>query len=214
MNFKENIEFKEKKKNYLNVKRRKSKSKNKAGRKTNNIKPEYSHTKNDFDNIQAKIQVHFLNFLIDLSNDALLTEKGNKYNSFFKHINYQYKRNIKYNYVKSLKSKSIKNILQNDINKKYKTLDKQFNHELLKKICLESKWLDKFFNITFLMAFKKYYYNEGKMIKKIHFEGKDIILSDNTKCFFKLIEKYEDLKEKLIDIAKKVYINNYKFETS
>ena len=70
---KENTEINQN--NYLNKKRR-SESKKKKGRKTNKIKSEYSHTKKDFDNIQVKIQVYFLNFLIDLSNDALLTELG------------------------------------------------------------------------------------------------------------------------------------------
>ena len=79
---------------------------------------------------------------------------------------------------------------------------------------MKSKWLDNFFNIKFLMAFEEYYYNEKKRIDKINFEGKDIILSKKTECFYHLIEKNKDLENKLIDIAKDVYMTNFKFMTS
>ena len=196
--------------NYLNQKRR-NESRKKTGRKTNKIKSEYSHTKNDFDNIQLKIQVHFLNFLIDISNDVLRTELGKDYEYNFIHINYKSKQNIKFDYVEELKSNSIKNILQKDINERFKTLKKEYNKELLEKVCLQSTRLDNFFNINFCVAFEEYYYNyynKNKMINKINFEGKDITLSKNTKCFYDLIEKNKDLENKLVDTAKKVYMKN------
>ena len=216
---KEKIEYtKKKQNNYLNKKRRseskKKKKKKKTGRKTNKVKSENSHTKKDSDNIQVKIQVHFVNFLIDLSNDALLTELGKNEKYIFKYINYESKRNIKSDYVETLKSDSIKNIIRKDINKKWKTLNKKYNEDLLEKVCLQSTWLDNFFNIKFLMAFEKYYYNERKLIDKINFEGKDIILSKKTECFYHLIEKNKDLEDKLNDIAKDVYMSNFKFMTS
>ena len=158
-----------------------------------------------------KIQVHFLNFLIDLSNDVLKTELGKDYEYNFIHINYKSKQNIKFDYVEELKSNSIKNILKKDINERFKTLYKEYNKDLLKKVCLQSTRLDNFFNINFCVAFEEYYYNyynKNKMINKINFEGKDIILSKNTKCFYDLIEKNKDLENKLVDTAKKVYMKN------
>ena len=218
-NEKENKEKKEsiveenkdnKMKNYLNKKR-------KAGRKTNIIKKENSHTRDDPDNIQRKIQVNYLTFLINMSNDALLTELGAKNKSLFKHINYASKQNIKFDYVENLKSKSIKNILQMDINNKYLKFNKSHNYELLEKVCLSSKWLKNFFDKNYLEVFEDYYYNNQKPLKLINFQGKDICISKKTKSFYYLVENYKEQEEKLKDSAKTDYmdennrINNFKF---
>ena len=197
-------------KNYLNKKR-------KAGRKTNNKKKWNSHTKDDPDNIQRKIQVNYLTFLINMSNDALLTEFGAKNKSLFKHINYASKQNIKFEYVENLKSNSIKNILQMDINDKYLKFNKNHNYVLLEKVCLSSKWLKNFFDKNFLEVFEDYYYNNQKPLKFVNFQGKDICISKKTKSFYYLVENNKEQEEKLKDVAKTAYmyennrINNFKF---
>ena len=53
-----------------------------------------------------------------------------------------------------------------------------------------------------------YYYNKEKPVNKIIFENKEIILSSKTKSFYFLLRKYKDLREKLIDTAKFVYLND------
>ena len=60
------------------------------GRKPkDNIILRKKHKRSAFDNIQTKIQVHFINFLIDFANDAIYTEfKETK--PFFDKINYIY----------------------------------------------------------------------------------------------------------------------------
>ena len=54
-----------------------------------------------------------------------------------------------------------------------------------------------------------FYYNEGRPLGKIHFKGKDIILSSKTKTFYDLIEKNKKLKMELIETVKRVYFYGY-----
>ena len=78
------------------------------GRKTHKNGP-IIHRSDSFDNLLRKIQVHFLNFLIDFCNEALKTEYENSDYSF-KQINYKVKEEIEYSYLKNLKHCSIKDI--------------------------------------------------------------------------------------------------------
>jgi hypothetical protein len=54
----------------------------------------------------------------------------------------------------------------------------------------------------------KYYYNNKKTLKKFVFEGKKIVLSSKTKSFTYLLNKYQDLSEKINETAKMVYFND------
>ena len=79
----------------------------------------YIHDSMFSDNLLAKIQIHFLTFSINVSNDAIKTELGHKTNYNFKNINYSFKRKISYKYFKNLLKYSLKNILVMDISPKY-----------------------------------------------------------------------------------------------
>ena len=68
------------------------------------------HGKNDFDNLQRKIQVHFQKFLINFCNDALVTEDRD-FTFSFKQINYKSKMVINFKHISKLKQSSIKDIL-------------------------------------------------------------------------------------------------------
>ena len=50
------------------------------------------HDKHSLDNLLTKIQVHFLSFIIDLSNDALKAQFGEKTSYNFKHLPYEIKK--------------------------------------------------------------------------------------------------------------------------
>ena len=163
------------------------------------------HGKNNFDNIERKLQVHFLTFLIDFCNDALRKEYENLPFTF-KHINNKSKITVNLKHTNNLKNSSIKDILNLEISAKYKTFNKLENLNLLSKI--EGTWLDRLFQTNYLKSFK-WYYNEGKYLGKVIFEDKEIILSENTKTFYHLIENNPDLRQKIIDTAKNVYLNDY-----
>ena len=166
-----------------------------------------SHQKSDFDNILTKIQVHFLNFIINLCNDAMkITFKNQKL--YFRPINYNFKRNITYNNLKKLKNISIKEILSQEISSKYKSLSKSINSDILTLVIHSSEWLNDFFSINYLKAFS-IYYNNCKPLKKINFKGKEIILSPKTKAFNTLLKKNKVLKDNMISAAQVAYFNGH-----
>ena len=163
------------------------------------------HGSNNFDNIQRKIQVHFLSFLINFCNDALKTEYT-QFRRSFKQINYKSKTTVNFNHTSFLKKSSIKDLLNLEISEKYSTYNKFENKKLLDKIILKSKWLNDLFEMNYLKLFD-YYYNKEEPLYKIIFENKEILLSSKTKSFYYLLEKNQDLKQEIIDTAKLVYFN-------
>ncbi len=167
------------------------------------------HLSYDFDNLQRKIQVHYLTFIINLCNDALRTEFGNNIPYNFKQIDYQLKKIINLKYVNMLKLKTIKEILKMRISPKNKKFSGNNNSVVLDIVCKESSFLNDFFDFKYLEFFDKFYFNEGKLIEKINFEGKEIIFSEKTKPFYDLIKKNELHKNKYVDAAKIIYFYGY-----
>ena len=163
------------------------------------------HGSDSWDNIERKIQVHFLTFLINFCNDALKAEyEHSKYT--FKQINYSNKTNVSHNYIKHLKGCNIKDILNLKISDKYKNYQRNANNDLLNKV-ESSDWLDKLFQMNFIELFN-YYYNNEKPLNKIIFENKEIFLSYETKSFYFLLKKYKNLRQKIVGVAKNVYLND------
>ena len=166
-----------------------------------------THGKCDFDNLERKIQVHFLNFLINFCNDALKLEFGYTSNKFsFKKINYSDKTTINYKQTSYLKNLKIKDILNFKISDKYSKSDESANKDLFKSVTGTSIWLDKIFEMKYLQLFN-YYYNECEPLNKIFIENKYISFSPKTKSFFYLLEKNIDLKNELINTVKNIYFN-------
>jgi hypothetical protein len=175
------------------------------GRKSTKLLNNKTHRKSDFDNILEKIQVHFINFIINLSNDALKIIKGKNFRKAFKNINYDFKKKINIDYIKKLQSYSIKDILIIDISSKYTTLPKNFNKILIDELWNSSNWLEEYFNMKYISLFN-YYYNNENIIN-----GKEIIFSSKTKSFKDLLEnkKNEDIKDLIVEAVKCAYFNGY-----
>ena len=180
----------------------------KRGRKS--MKKKKFHLKSDFDNVLTKIQIHFLNFLINISNDVLKATLT-KNNLHFKHINYKFKKQITYEHIKYLKTVPIKVLLEKDISSKYRKYSKDFNSKILQQVIPSSKWLEEFFNMKYLSLFR-IYYNNCKPLKQINFNGKNINLSLNTKSFFNLLKKnrIKLMRAKIISTAQDAYFDGYK----
>ncbi len=159
------------------------------------------------DNMIGRIQVHFLIFLINFCNDALKTEYKHSLYHFF-HINYINRACFRRNYFSKFTKSKIKDILNFEISPKYIRYDKSENKKLLEKIIPSSEWLNHLFEMNYLDLFKSYY-NKEKPLNKIYFENKLIVFSPNTKSFYFLLKKYKDneLKQDIIDMAKKLYLN-------
>ena len=166
------------------------------------------HLNTHFDNLQIKIQVNYINFIINLSNDVLflIFKNNKKYN--IKDIDHAFKIDVSRKNFDFLKSSKIKDVLEKNISDKYTQYRKTFNKELLDEVCQKSPWLNDFFNLNYLDLFKCYY-NDQKQIDKISFCDQIITLSKKTqkKTFYELLIKNKNIAKELIKAVKTVYFN-------
>jgi serine/threonine protein kinase len=184
------------------------------------------HGRYDYDNILTKIQVNFINFLINLANDAVNTEfDSNSLNNlvitdfnkkdcnpdFFKYINYDAKKKIVYDYITNIFQNPIKDIIILDVSPKFKKLQSQsrldYNKILYEKLIEKSQWFKDFLDLKYIDVFSKYYYNREKPLNKIEFKGKTIAISKKTKSFYYLLQKEKDLSKSIINSVKNTYLN-------
>ena len=141
----ENIKL-NKKKIFFKVKKNVQDTNRKLGRKTKSASEKSKeisdligvHGNKDFDNLERKIQVHYIRFIINFSNDALKAENISKCYKF-KQIDTSIKETINYIHVKKLRQSSIGDIIQKDISNKYKRYDKSENRKIFKKVVASSK---------------------------------------------------------------------------
>ena len=131
----------------------------KRGKKSKLIKRDIKkcHNFDDFDNIQRKIQVHFMNFLISLANDRIghFFCKKNKYN--FKSIKYDLKKIVNHRTVEYLKQCKYSDIIQMKISPKNKRFNENNNKNIYLKLIQLSDELKTFFDKKYLYIFQKYY---------------------------------------------------------
>ena len=195
-------EQKEKNKNQKKVeflvKTNKSRGKERKNKRNGNSNIKI-HSKNDYDNVITSIQVHYINFIIRLTNDILSSVYQQKKDLLFKDISYEFKKTINFNHFESLKSFSIKEILLNPISSKFKSKNyDNYNKEIYNKVVDSSKWLNEFFNMNYLTLFKNYYFNKNKRLTQITIKEKSINLSNNTKSFFDLYNKCDNERKNLL----------------
>ena len=165
-----------------------------------------AHNNKTFDNLQRKIHVHFLSFVINISNDVLKPELKSK-DINFKKFSYEQKQVITYDFFNNIKKSTIKElILLMKISPKYSNYEDDINKKTIKRVCLLSQWINNFFNINILELFK-YYYNRERPLNKFEFEGEEINLSKSTKSFYYFLKKYDTIQKELIDTLKRAYFN-------
>ena len=189
----------------------KMKGDNKCKRKT--------HTSNFIDNTLCKLQIHFLNFLVNFSNDAIRTafgkeQKYRKDNTSlkFKKIEHGIKRDIKTGTLENLMQNSISYVLKKKISNKYRKLSRNpdYNEQIYNQVIKKSEWLKNLLDMNYLDLFEKYY-NQCNPIDSIYFEGKTIYLAKETKPFYNLYNKLNlEMKDKIIKIIKDLYIGKNK----
>ena len=186
----------------------------KRGKKVTLIRPNIAqkcHSFDDFDNIQRKIQVHFMNFLISLANDRIshFFDKKNKYN--FKAIKYDLKKIVNHRTVEYLKQCKYSDIVQMKISPKNKRFNENNNKNLYLNLIQLSKDLKNFFDKKYLYIFQKYYLELKLNQKEINLEGININLSSRTKGFCHLIEKNKVSKDKFNNIINDVYLSEVNY---
>ena len=161
------------------------------------------HDAFDYDNILRKIQVHYLTFIISLTNDLIeyFSSPNNK-DLKFKNLSYDLKKIVKHSYVEKLKEKKIGDIVKFKASSKNRRFNDDINEHIFQKVCNLFPFMNDFFNMNYLELFKKYYFKSNKTI---NFEGKTINLSKKTRLFSDLLEKNKKAAEKIQQIA----INNF-----
>ena len=185
--------------------------KRKANKQVKEIKNK-KHTASDDDNILRKIQVQFISFIINYSNDVVsFFVDDYKNNPCFKDVDYKQKKVVNHKNVESLKGKTIGEIIQFKITPKIKKLEKNENKKSLNKILEKCPSLQKYFEKKYLDLFHEYYYNENDIFIV---DEKRIPLSEKTKkkTFSFLIKKKRNnnLKEKIKNVCVKYLIYSYK----
>ena len=198
---------------FLNLNRNKVfelRKRQKPGKKRNDVinnesdKNHYIHTKIKFDNILTKVQVSYVNFLVDFINIVL--ENFGRKDLKFKYIDSKIKKNNKISQRQKIKGGSIGDILSNKISSKYTTLDKGSNIILLQN--LENEGLFEIIEIleqNFLFFFEKVYYKSLRKfnLKEFGLIDLEVVLPKQVKLFENLLMKnkndlrFDEYKKKL-----------------
>ena len=160
--------------------------KKKRGRQINKKEEKNKiHDKYSSDNLQRKIQVHYITFIVSFLNEVL---KALKIKQTFLKLNYNFKKNVAKDFVDSLKRKNLGEIISNEISDKYKK-DKYYNKKIYEEL-KENEIMKKIFNINYITFFKKFYFKSEKVINlKIYGIKKDIVLSKESKMFKNLLDE-------------------------
>ena len=168
------------------------------------------HMSDDFDNIQRKIQVHYISFLVSLANDKVEQIFGKKSKYQFKDVKYELKRIINHNNVEYLKKCKYSDIMQMKISPKNKKFGEDTNKNIYLEITQLSNELKNFFDKNYLYIFQKYYLGLKPDEKEMNYEGEKINLSEKTKGYYHLLKK-NGFSKKFNNIIKDVYFsgNNY-----
>ena len=147
----------------------------------------YLHTKNKFDNILTKIQVQYINFLINFIN--IIIEKFGRSDLQFKLIDASLKKHNKIESRKKIKEGTIADVLKNEISSKYTKINKNHNFEVYEEL-VKNGLVDviNVLNQKFLFFFESVYF---KSLRK--FNLKDFGLVDLQIELPKKILLYEDL---------------------
>ena len=161
------------------------------------------------ENIISKIQRHYLNFIVSFLNDSILSILGEKKRKtiFFLNINNKVKSKSSSDHIAKMKKSTISDILKNSgISNRYKYYDENTN-KINVEALIEHPWFKDIFERKYLDLFL-YYYNDEKPLRELVIFDKKVILSKNTKSFYYLLHKKEELKDRIIYFCKKDYLSD------
>ena len=189
----------------LNDKEKKENANKKRGRKPKTIGKK-QHSAFDQDNIIRKIQVHYISFIIDFTNEIIQFIYKNNKTMYFKSINYEFKKTVNHSYIQQLFSKNIGEIVQLRASPKNKKFDENINQIIYNKL-RNIEIFAKLFAMSYLEMFNKYYY---KNKREIDFFGNKINISQKTNLFNDLLEKNKESAQKIKQIAEEYFCNKNK----
>ena len=172
-----------------------------------NTKYKRVHTSTDFDNLQRKIQVHYLTFIVNFINEILYNFYPYEKKLRFLNISYEQKKNVSFNHINDLKNKKIGEILKLPPSPKYKIKsDNNINEINFNKICETNIFLKNFFEKNYLDFFNEYYIKDNKTISFC-----DKVINFSKISFFSDLLKVNQLAaNKMQEIIK----NHYAIKTN
>ena len=158
--------------------------KKKRGKKP--TKTKRIHSKDTIDLVEDKLQVNYINYLVDLGNDMIKSSNNLNTSEKFLKIKYEEKK-------KSYKPKDIRKLLYNDIFKltisntnKKELIKGKTNEKMYEIICKELPILKEIFDLRYSYIFQNYYL---KNLREFNLNGLDIKLSEETKTYNDLLQK-------------------------
>jgi hypothetical protein len=198
------IQMKEKKfkTNYFSLKKKRGRVSIAISRKKAPIHDKFSE-----DNLRRKIQVHFMSFIIVFIND-ILKQLGHEQQ--FNKLSYDFKKNVTNSFFEELKTKKISDIICNNISKKYKKENLDFNQKLYENL-KDKEVLKDLFDVNYLVFFKNIYYEKNITFLNSLSEKK-IVLSSQIKTFEDLkqtVKKDNDYVEKLNLYVEENFLKNF-----
>jgi len=204
----------------FDLKKRKKPGAKSKNNEINNDKKPYIHTRNKFDNIATKIQVSYMNFLINFINIILNTIKRSDLKFYLLDANFK-KNNNTIEKRQKLKETSIGDIISTNISSKYTSLEKDTNlktYEKNKKLWIIS--YNEILNQKFLFFFDKVYYNNLRTfnLKDFGLMDLEIKLPKDLELYENVIEKnnksfkFEEYKEKMEQCVKKHFLGGLEEE--
>jgi hypothetical protein len=181
--------------------------KKKRGKKP--TKTKRIHSKDTIDLVEDKLQVNFINYLVDLGNDMIKSSNNLNTSEKFLKIKYEEKK-------KSYKPKDIRKLLYNDIFKltisntnKKKLIKGKTNEKMYEIICKELPILKEIFDLRYSYIFQNYYL---KNLREFNLNGLDIKLSEETKTYNDLLQKDQNYNIK--NVFEKVINRFYCYKSS
>ena len=178
----------------------------KRGRKSSK-KGKREHSAFDQDNIIRKIQVHYISFIIDFTNDVIQNILIDNKDLIFKSINYEFKKIVNHSYLEKLNFLNIGDILKLKISPKIKKFNENINELIFNRLCNMNAFFKKFFETSYLDTFNKYYYQNER---EVDIDGTKIKLSGRSKLFFDLLAKNKESADKIKEIAEEYFVNKRK----
>jgi hypothetical protein len=181
--------------------------KKKRGKKP--TKTKRLHSKDTIDLVEDKLQVNFINYLVDLGNDMIKSSNNLNTSEKFLKIKYEEKK-------KSYKPKDIRKLLYNDIFKltisntnKKELIKGKTNEKMYEIICKELPILKEIFDLKYSYIFQNYYL---KNLREFNLNGLDIKLSEETKTYNDLLQKDQNYNIK--NVFEKVINRFYCYKSS
>lgn len=148
------------------------------------------------DNLLRKIQVHYLNFLVEFINEIL---KYLGFNQRLFSLDYNFKKNVNKKHMEYLQKTQLREILSNNISYKFSLKKRDINRKIIEQIT-EYPIINSILSLNYIILFKEIYYKNIRIINlKEYGMNATIYLSKN-------IQMYEDL---LLKNKERINYDNY-----